>query len=533
MATLSSSIVKNEVASMRDVEEALARQVLYGGDLATNLLELAAVSEAALTRLLAESHGLEAAPDGALPTTKDGTLRLVPGELALRHGFYPLKEEGGTLTIAVSEPLPSEVESDLTFSLGVVLRQQAAPQVRIRQAISRDYGLPMDRRTLRLVAKLEGRPDPSPSSMPAASRASLSVPNLPRPASVPPIAYSAQNPPKTLASAPAPANVPPSAPPPVEVARSATGAPPAAEVVRTWISPREPASSTAPAPRPRGRKRHRGPYTAAMAEEDLMEADSRDDVLGAFFDFASQYFEYSALFAVHSDLAEGRDADGPGADTTKIRGIGVPMDLPSSLSAVRDAKAVSVATLGREGIDASLATDLERPVGAQVMLLPVVVRARTVLILYGDHGDSDVTLSEIGDVLAFAPLVAAALERVILKRKLATRRDVENETPTASLPPVVRRKRHKIPAPELRAEALARALSPAPPPTAAAPETGHETPVAKRQTDLPPTPAESPIAKAPPKKRTPPQGTPKLDVDAQPFPLTRRTPSQTPPPRSD
>ncbi len=194
MATLSSSIVKNQVATMRDVEEALARQVLYGGDLATNLLELAAVSEAELTRLLAESHGLDPAPVGPLPEAREQTLHLVPGDLALRHGFYPLREEGGTLTVAVSEPLPSEVEADLAFSLGVVLRQQAAPQVRIRQAISRDYAMPMDRRTLRLVAKLEGRPDPSPSSMPAASRASLSVPHLPRPASVPPIPYSAPKP---------------------------------------------------------------------------------------------------------------------------------------------------------------------------------------------------------------------------------------------------------------------------------------------------------------------------------------------------
>ena len=112
MPTLSSSIVKQQVASMRDVQEALARQVLYGGDLATNLLELAAVSEAELTRLLAESHGLEAGPEGELPRAEERTLRLVPGDLALRHGLYPLDEHDGTLVVAVSDPLPPEVEQD-------------------------------------------------------------------------------------------------------------------------------------------------------------------------------------------------------------------------------------------------------------------------------------------------------------------------------------------------------------------------------------------------------------------------------------
>src|SRR5690349_4163957 len=119
MATLSSSIVKTGVATMREVEEALARQVIYGGDLVTNLLELAPVSEAELTQLLAESQSLSAAPHGELPVTPDEVLRLVPGDLALRHVFYPLSESGGTLTIAVSEPLPPDVEGDLAFSLSV------------------------------------------------------------------------------------------------------------------------------------------------------------------------------------------------------------------------------------------------------------------------------------------------------------------------------------------------------------------------------------------------------------------------------
>ena len=39
MGKLSSAIVQRKLAPLRDVEEALAHQVLYGSDLATNLLE--------------------------------------------------------------------------------------------------------------------------------------------------------------------------------------------------------------------------------------------------------------------------------------------------------------------------------------------------------------------------------------------------------------------------------------------------------------------------------------------------------------
>jgi hypothetical protein len=109
MPTLSASIVQHQVASLRDVEEALSRQVLYGGDLATNLLELATVSEAALTRVLAETSGLKPVPGGELPRAPEAVRRLVPSELALRHGFYPLEEREGALVVAVSEPLSAEV----------------------------------------------------------------------------------------------------------------------------------------------------------------------------------------------------------------------------------------------------------------------------------------------------------------------------------------------------------------------------------------------------------------------------------------
>ena len=59
--SLSSLLVQRELATIRDVEEALARQVLYGGDLATNLLEVARLDERPLGALLAESFGLPAA----------------------------------------------------------------------------------------------------------------------------------------------------------------------------------------------------------------------------------------------------------------------------------------------------------------------------------------------------------------------------------------------------------------------------------------------------------------------------------------
>jgi hypothetical protein len=386
MPTLSSTIVKREVASPKDVERALARQAIHGGDLITNLLEIVNLSEERLVRTIAESLELDPAPTGELPRSGDGLLRLVPSDLARRHGFFPLVERGGALVVAVSEPLGDDAASDLEFSLGVRLLQQATTLVRVKQAIARDYGVPLDRRSARVLARLDGKPDPSPS--------------------VPPGPVVGKREP----------TVPPDALP--ELTRARPSAPSALDL----------RALAGGGVRASGQRRRMGPYTVAMAERDLMEAGRRDDVVATFFDFASQYFEYSALFVVHGDLAEGRDAHGSGASRSKVQSVGVPLDLPSTLGLVISGReSFRLARLSPQGLDGDLVKDLARRPGPLVLLVPVRVRDRAVLVLYGDHGDQDVGLEAVGDVISFTPLVAAALERVILKRK--------GIAPRPSLPP--------------------------------------------------------------------------------------------------
>jgi len=576
MAKLSSAIVQRKLATLRDVEEALARQVLYGGDLATNLLEQApGMDERALTALLAETQSLPPAPAGRLPRSSSDALGLIPGDAALRHGVYPLEKAGTRLVVAVSEAMKPEVEHDLAFSLGVTIVQRVAPLIRVKEAICRDYGLPLDRRSHRVLAKLEGRPDPSPSLTPGALTGVPDIASLPRPPSIPPLGLPAPTdmtalyatatengsaalrplqhvsirepdptpttparglsihdrltspaPPAPAGSTPLPTLRTEPSPthlvPPSQVEREAPPPHVGSELRPRASSP--PQTATPPASRRsspparlsvhrpnlgawtaetkqserRTRGRHRGPYTAAAAEEDLLNADSRDAVLTALFDFACQYFEYSALFAVHGDLAEGRSASGPGADHEKITGIGVPLDMPSALATARKEGHFSVQALARDGLDGQLARDLERTRGKKVLLLPILVRGRCVLIFYGDDGDEDVDLSLIGDVLAFAPLVASALENVIRKKKASLRQG-------AGLPPSMSvgpspRSRGPLPSREERREALAaalettlRRLSSRPPPRSSRPP-----PIPARRRSTPPSketarsPAEAP-----------------------------------------
>jgi hypothetical protein len=513
MATLSSLLVQREIASMRTVEDAIARQVIHGGDLATNLLEVAVVSEAALLPVLAEATGLEAAPAGRLAAPPASALRAVPGELALRHGVFPLSRAADVLLLATSQPLPGPLEDDLSFALGIGLRQVVAPLVRIRQAIAEHYGQPLDRRFLRLIAKLEGRPDPSPSSLPPGGRAPAS-PSLPRPASAPPASFGSGPVPgskyattpgrtprvgvATLSPAPSIPRAP--AAPRVDVVsfaepELASGgalepAAPGAELVPPIASPAVGealagwAQRTARGERQRGpgrggegsaaRLRRKGPMTAAMAENELELTSAPEAVLEVHFSFVSQFFEYAVLFVAHGDLAEGRNAAGPGADRSRVAGIGVPLDLPSILATARDRGAPMVVALAAGGLDGELARDLSRvrvaARGGMVAVIPVMVRGRAVALLYGDDGEDDVELGAIGEVIAFTALVEKALERAILRRKMGGRAPARA---VAALRPPAAQRAPRGQAPREGAAALARAMLPpsfAPQPVAIAGE---------------------------------------------------------------
>ncbi len=479
---------------MRQVEEALARQVIYGGDLVTNLLEVARVDEAVLTGLLAESMRLAPAPPGELPRATEQVRSLVPREIALQRTVVPLEVQvDGKLVLAVAEPLPVDLAEQLRFALGMSLEQRAAPAVRVHQAMARAYGVPLDRRMLRLIARLGGS-TPEVGSTPPPLGAAPEVPEPPRPRSAPPPRRSgppaavvgrlaqkvpghritnagfpaapAQAAPVASAAAagpvapvvapqPAPGAAPsPGEPEPVaaSVAPSTSpvlaaapadasppltaapgGASPGAPPVAAAAAVTGPAPSVAPrvpgearsgllqrpvSMSPRPLRRRRGPITVDAARSEADEAADRDALLDLFFDFSQQFFDYSALFLVHADIAEGRDAFGGGASRERVLGIGVPLDMPSLISSVREKRLSVVAKAPADGLDAVLLADLQRARDSEMAIIPLVVRTRAVAILIGDCGDAGIDRDSVQQVVSFSGVVGKAFERIIVRRKL-------------------------------------------------------------------------------------------------------------------
>lgn len=460
------ALLKAGIGLAAQIDEALARQQLYGLDIVTNLVELVDLDEAQVQRALSEAFGMTAAPSGELPYAAGPAIELVPRNVATDLNVYPYRLDDGVLTLIASSPLSERTVVDLSFALKVQLRSLFAIAPRVKQAIARDYAFALDRRTQKVLAKLERASRHMISDQPPQPHV-RSMSQLPRPRSIAPFGF-----PENWADAVTP-NVAQStaetarqpsvrvsdnddlgqAP---ETSRSLFGA----QTEFPGLTSEAPHSGRSTAPSSRGEApppsshryaRRRGPYTVAAAKADLRDARGGDELLDVFFNFAAQYFDYAAVFTLHADYAEVRDARGTGQSLAYLGGK-LPLADAPALSAVNQANSWTLCDLRQ--LDPALARLLLRDTPLQCLLLPIVVRERCLLVLYGGFDSEPVELDAVGELLAFSPLVARAFERAIVAKRAGSR--VASE---GSIPVRPRRPRFSPPAPEERVKALANVLN--------------------------------------------------------------------------
>ena len=120
------------------LNKALQEQRQSGTRVGYNLVKLGYVKETDLTRMLARQHKMP-----AVDLTKfqvDARIaKLIPGELALKHNVLPLKRDGRTLTVAMSDPATLSVLDDIKFITRLDIFPVIAGEFTLRNAIEKFY----------------------------------------------------------------------------------------------------------------------------------------------------------------------------------------------------------------------------------------------------------------------------------------------------------------------------------------------------------------------------------------------------------
>lgn len=106
-------------------------------DVWTGLLRRNDLTETELAVLIVEAYKL---PLADLDAVNEVALDVVPEKLARKLGVLPLRADGGTLTVAVSDPASLDIETQLAFITRLALRFEVASPNEIRGATDWHYG---------------------------------------------------------------------------------------------------------------------------------------------------------------------------------------------------------------------------------------------------------------------------------------------------------------------------------------------------------------------------------------------------------
>ena len=131
-------LLKEGLITQDQLNKALQEQRNNGTRVGYNLVKLGYVKETDLTRMLARQHKMPAV-DLTKFQVDPRIAKLIPAELAIKHSVLPLKRDGRTLTVAMSDPATMSVLDDIKFITRLDIFPVIAGEFTLRNAITKFY----------------------------------------------------------------------------------------------------------------------------------------------------------------------------------------------------------------------------------------------------------------------------------------------------------------------------------------------------------------------------------------------------------
>jgi type IV pilus assembly protein PilB len=131
-------LLKEGLITQDQLNKALQEQRHNGTRVGYNLVKLGYVKETDLTRMLARQHKMPAV-DLTKFQVDPRIAKLIPAELAIKHSVLPLKRDGRTLTVAMSDPATMSVLDDIKFITRLDIFPVIAGEFTLRNAITKFY----------------------------------------------------------------------------------------------------------------------------------------------------------------------------------------------------------------------------------------------------------------------------------------------------------------------------------------------------------------------------------------------------------
>lgn len=146
---LGQRLIDAGLIDQKTLGEGLQRQVIFGGRLGTNLMEMGALGEVDLLKILSSQHNLPYADHRHFDNITPQVLESVPKEILAKYSIVPIHLEKTRITMAMADPSDLGMIDEVAFHTGRTVQPVIAAELRIVQALEKYYGI---RREARYIA---------------------------------------------------------------------------------------------------------------------------------------------------------------------------------------------------------------------------------------------------------------------------------------------------------------------------------------------------------------------------------------------
>jgi type IV pilus assembly protein PilB len=132
-------LLKENMVTPQQLQEALAHQKMNGGKLGKAFVSLGYVRDEEITSLLSRQYGV---PSINLDhfEVDPAIIKIIPAETSRKYQILPLSRSGATLTIAMADPTNVFAMDDIKFMTGYNVEPVVASETSLEEAIERYYG---------------------------------------------------------------------------------------------------------------------------------------------------------------------------------------------------------------------------------------------------------------------------------------------------------------------------------------------------------------------------------------------------------
>ncbi|GFE58874.1 general secretion pathway protein GspE [Geobacter sp. AOG1] len=375
---LGEMLVNENIITPEDLDETLKCQVIFGGRLGTNLIEMGFINEEQLAHFLARKLGVPCTTPQQLNNVSADVLNLLPAELVKKYMAIPIALDKKRLTLAMADPTNLPAIDEISFMTGYIVSPLVAPELRLVFCMENYYGIKRDIRYFPTNRAVGGRrrregvyDEPIAMNQPAA-----------KPEHVDPFTID-----RELIEFPPFEGFDTEAP---------DDAVPPGQIPTVPSVPRQTMESIA---------------------ERLAEAHNRDEIAEALVTYLGQEFQRVALFLIRGEMAIGWQAVHDNRLIQDFDRTEIPLDSTSLLKMVVDEKRYYRGMVPLTSNNSNMLAAMGGDLPDIVQIIPLIMLGRVVTILYvdGRRNDQEARLFDLQKLIG---KVAMAFEILILKNKI-------------------------------------------------------------------------------------------------------------------